>query len=272
MLEHPFPLILGILNVTPDSFYDQGRYFSFENLQKRAQQICEEGAHIIEIGGASSRPGASPVSEEEELQRVMTAIDAVKDILTIPFSIDSCSPKIVEEALKRGATLINDIRGFDQPEMISIAANNQVDICVMHSLGVPQMMQLNPCYPEGVVKHILHFFERRIQELIQAGIKKSQIILDPGIGFGKSVEHNLAILKAIPLFKQLGCRLMIGASRKGFLTKILNKPATELLPATLVIHTMSLILGADIIRVHDVKEHKDMMNVISAFKTLSKVM
>ncbi len=255
------PQLMGILNVTPDSFFDGGAYFSPEKAILRGRQLWEEGSDIIDIGGASSRPGASFVEEEEEIRRAIPIIEALSKIVPIPLSIDTNRPKVARMALEAGASFINDISGFTHPEMREIASHSNADLCVMHAQGTPSTMQINPSYPEGVVPHLMHFFEKQIKLLTDLGIKEERIILDPGIGFGKTVEHNISILKAIPEFKRFGLRVLIGASRKGFMRKILNKTSSELLPATLGIHTICMVSGADIIRVHDVKEHKDIISI-----------
>jgi len=252
------PRIMGILNATPDSFYDRGAFFSLEKAIARGLEIAQEGADILDIGGESARPGALPVEEKEELARVIPLIDALAPQLSIPLSIDSHKPAVVAAALEKGAQLINDISGFAHPAMREIAASSQADLCIMHMQKNPQTMQLDPHYPEGVIPHILHFFEERISLLLQAGVKESRLILDPGIGFGKTVTQNLELIRSIDRFKSFGLRILIGASRKSFLQKIFNKPACDLLNASVIVHALSVIKGADIVRVHDVQAHREM--------------
>lgn len=254
--------IMGVLNATPDSFFDQGSFFSLENGIAQGKKLWEEGADIIDIGGASFRPFAPHVEEEEELRRVIPLIEALRIALPIPLSIDTDKPAVAREAVRRGVSLINNIGGFTDREMIEVAKNCSADLCVMHMQGTPQTMQINPSYPRGVVEEILDFFEKRIDILTGAGIRPERIILDPGIGFGKTVEHTLLIFKELKKFKKFGLRLLIGASRKSFMTKLLGKPPKDLLPATLAIHTMSLLAGVDIIRVHDMREHRDIVNLL----------
>lgn len=259
------PLLMGVLNVTPDSFYDGGAYFSLEKGVERALEMQEEGADILDIGGVSSRPGAASVSAEEEMRRVLPLLEALRSSLKIPLSIDTATPKVARRAVEMGAALINDITGFSDPEMVEIAAGCSADLCVMHMQGTPQTMQIAPSYPEGVVEHILRFFEERSGALIKAGVEPERIILDPGIGFGKNLEHCLKIFKSLHKFRALGFRMLIGASRKSFLGKILNKQPTELLTATVSIHTIAILGGADFVRAHDVKEHREMIDLISFF-------
>lgn len=254
---------MGILNVTPDSFFDKGAHFSFEKAIERAKVMVQEGADIIDIGGASSSPRSLPTPEEVERERVIPLIEVLASQLSTPLSIDTDKPRIAKEAVEKGARLINDIYGFQKPEMVEVAASCQTDLCLMHMQGTPQTMQVAPSYPEGVISHILQFFEKQVETLIQAGVNPARIILDPGIGFGKTVEHNLEILQNLAAFKKFGLRILIGASRKSFLTKILGKSPIDLLPATLTIHTIALIHGADILRVHDVKEHRDILDLAS---------
>jgi dihydropteroate synthase len=254
------PLLIGILNATPDSFYSA--HSSLERAIERGVRIAQEGADIIDIGGESTRPDSLEVSEEEELRRVLPLIEALTALVSIPLSIDTRKAKVAKQALAKGAKLINDITGFCDPSMQELAAASDADICLMHMHGSPQTMQIDPHYPEGVVEHIMHFFERRIKELIHKGVKESRIILDPGIGFGKTVEHNFLILQSIDQFKSFGLRVLIGASRKWFIRKILNKPIEDTLAATLAVHSYCLFKGADVIRVHDVQEHRDAIDLI----------
>jgi dihydropteroate synthase len=204
------------------------------------------------------------VTEEKELARVIPVIEALVKLVPAIISIDTDKPKVAKKAIECGATLINCIRGFANPEMLALAADSQAELCVMHMQGTPETMQINPSYPNGVVAEILAFFEKEIELLTQAGISPEKIILDPGIGFGLTVEHTIEIFQKLSAFKKFGLRLLIGASRKSFLSKILSKPVTELLPATLAIHTIALCSGADIIRAHDVREHRDIINVLQS--------
>ena len=252
--------LMGILNVTPDSFFDGGRYV--ENAIERALEIEREGADIIDIGGESSRPGASPVSEDEELQRVIPIIEHLQDKISIPISIDTRKAGVASAAVEAGATLINDITGFSDPAMCEVAASTGANICVMHMQGTPQIMQKNPHYPEGVVPHVLNWFEKRLESLFKTGIHEKKIILDPGIGFGKTISHNLEIIHNLQKFKTLGFPILLGVSRKSFMSKIVNKPAKKLLPTTVAMNTIAILSEVDIIRVHDVKEHRDVIDVL----------
>lgn len=262
--------IMGIVNVTHDSFYEQSRYPQFKQAVAAASLLQAEGADILDIGGESSRPGAIAISEQEELQRTIPVIEAIKGAVSIPISIDTTKPSVAAAAIKAGASLINDITGFENPAMIAIALENDVDICVMHMSGTPQTMQDNPHYGDGIILHLLRWFETRINSLLKYGINPRRIIVDPGIGFGKSVADNLEIIHNLPRLKQLGFPLLLGISRKSFLRSILNKPTSELLFATLAINAIAIASDVDIIRVHDVKEHRDAVDAIAIYKANSK--
>lgn len=254
------PLLMGILNCTPDSFFDGGRYFDRQKAINRGKEMVSEGADIIDVGGESTRPGAEEVSAEEEIRRV---IPVIKDLKGNVVSIDTCKPSVAEAALEAGAGFINDVTGFTHLKMRKLAAAARVPICVMHMQGTPRNMQKNPHYPRGVVAEISTFFERQIELLLKEGVAEDKIYLDPGIGFGKTVEHNLEILSHLSCFRRLGYPLLIGLSRKSFLSKILNKPTTELLSTSLSLNTMCILERVAVIRVHDVAAHKEMLTVMS---------
>lgn len=255
--------IMGIINVTPDSFYDKSRYINLDIAVATAIKMKDDGADILDIGGESSRPGAAIVSEEEELKRVIPIIEAMAHTIDLPISIDTSKPGVARAAIKAGARFLNDITGFENKEMIGVAREFDLDICVMHMQGKPQTMQVNPYYEEGIIPHLLSWFKVKIDHLIQSGIDPKRIILDPGIGFGKTVADNLEIVHNLRELKQLGFSLLLGVSRKSFLSKIVNKPASELLSATLAMNTIAIASQVEIIRVHDVREHRDIVNVLS---------
>lgn len=257
------PKIMGILNLTPDSFFDGGKYASLDDALKRAEEIFLEGADILDVGAESSRPGATPLPEEEELKRVSGFFRHLRKDYPLQISIDTTKPKIAAFALAHGARLINDISGFRDPAMLKVAAESDAELCVMHMKGRPSTMQISPRYPEGIVEHLLDFFQKKAEEMAGFGIASGRIILDPGIGFGKSVEDNFAIVRELQKLKVLGFPLLVGASRKSFLGKTLQKPPQDLLHATLVMHTVASLNGADILRAHDVSAHKDLARVLS---------
>lgn len=254
---------MAILNVTPDSCYDQGRWFDPDVAVKRGIEIWKEGADWIDIGGESTRPGASPVSEEEEKRRVLPVIRALKQEVPIPISIDTMKPGVAEAAIEAGASLINDVTGMEDPEMRAAAASSRLPVCVMHMLGTPATMQVNPHYPNGIIPSLLDWFRRKIALLLDDGIAENQIILDPGIGFGKTVADNIEIVQNLHQIKALGFPVLIGLSRKSFLGKIIGKTYPDLLPVSLAANTLAIQAGVDFIRVHDVGEHRDIIDLMA---------
>ena len=254
---------MGILNVTPDSFSDGNLFFDAGKAINHAKQMVKEGADIIDIGGESSRPGSEPVSEEEELRRVSPIIKKLKDEINVPISIDTYKPKVAEECIKLGASIINDINGLRNEEMIKVAAKYKVPVIIMHMKGSPKTMQENPIYKDAV-KEIKEFLSQQIKKAKQAGI--NNIIIDPGIGFGKKLEHNLQIFKRLGEFKELKCPILIGPSRKSFIENITGLPVNERLEGTIATVSISILNGANIVRVHDVKECKRAAMVADAVR------
>lgn len=256
------PKIMGILNATPDSFYSKSRFCDLESATAHGIKLWEEGVDILDIGGESSRPNAIEVDEEEELKRVIPLIRALRQKVSIPLSIDTYKPAVARAAIESGASLINDITGFRDPAMRFLAAEKEVDVCLMHMQGTPQTMQKNPSYPEGIIPHLIQWFNEQIEFLLQAGVKLNKIIIDPGIGFGKTFADNLEILQNLQELKALGLPILLGISRKSFLSKILDKPTEDLLPGTLAVSACALKDGVDILRVHDVREHRDLLKIM----------
>lgn len=263
--------LVGILNCTPDSFFEGGRIFKTEEAIEYALTLFEKGADIVDIGGESTRPGSGvAVSTKEEMRRVIPVIKGVRKKTSLPLSIDTIKPEVARAALDSGVNWINDISGFSNPAMRSLARTSGAKICVMHSLGAPHTLP-DPFYPAGVVQEIMFFLQARIQLLLQEGVDPSQIVIDPGIGggaFGKTPEQSLQILKHLKTFKTLGFPLYIGISRKSFLQKILHKPPSEVLSTTLALNTMSVLEGVDYIRVHDISEHRDILTVLERLENV----
>lgn len=254
--------IMGILNVSPDSFYSASRQLDLQQAVAYAAKLADEGADVIDIGGESTRPGSEPVSAVEEMARVLPVIEAVSNKLSLPISIDTMKPEVAEAALDAGASWINDVTGFSDSRMRKIAADRQITICVMHMAGQPKTMQRNILYPRGVIIELLEWFERRIELLLRDGVKAENIVIDPGIGFGKTVADNLEILHNLPRFKAMGFPLLLGVSRKSMIGELLGGLPHERLAATLTINIVAMQAGVDYVRVHDVKEHKDAMTML----------
>ncbi|MBU2565357.1 MAG: dihydropteroate synthase [Candidatus Thermoplasmatota archaeon] len=253
--------IMGILNVTPDSFSGDG-ITNIENAVEKAKKMVEEGADIIDVGGESTRSFSKTVSEKEEWRRVGPVLKKLIDEVDVPVSIDSYNPNIVKKALDTGAGIINDISGLRNKEIVKIATKYDAPVIIMHMKGTPRNMQKKPEYRD-VVGEIFSFFEKRIEYAEKNGVDK--IIIDPGIGFGKNLEHNLEIIRRLKEFKSLGKPLLVGPSRKSFIGQILGLPAGERLEGTLASAAICIANGADIIRVHDVKECVRVARVMDAF-------
>ena len=259
-------LIMGILNVTPDSFSDGGRFLNLKDAVAHAKQMAADGADVIDVGGESTRPGSEPVPLDEELRRVIPTIKTIRQELDVPISIDTYKAEVAERALEAGANLVNDISAlrFDE-KMKKVVAKYKVPVVLMHMLGTPKTMQQNPTY-EDVVKVIIAFLLERIEAATAAEIARENIIVDPGIGFGKRGVHNLEILKRLAEFRVLGCPILIGTSRKAFIGQILKTDINERLEGTLASVVISVMNGADIVRVHDVKAVKRAVEIADAIK------
>jgi len=260
-------LVMGILNVTPDSFFDGGKFFRLESALEHARRLIREGADIIDIGGESSRPGAQPVPEEEELNRVIPVIRALRQESSVPISIDTYKASVAEAALEAGANIVNDISAlrFDG-RMVEVVARAGVPVVLMHMRGEPRTMQQNPVYTD-VVREIKEFFAERIAFARAHGIEK--ILIDPGIGFGKTVAHNLEILRRLGEFRELGCPILIGVSRKSFIGRLCGTeenplPPSERLEGTIASNVIAVLNGAQIVRVHDVAAHKRALAIVDA--------
>ncbi|WXU00059.1 MAG: Dihydropteroate synthase [Catillopecten margaritatus gill symbiont] len=257
------PKIMGVLNVTPDSFSDGGRHFEVTDAIQSAQRMIEQGADIIDIGGESTRPGAEAVSLEDEIARVIPVIEALVKITNIPISIDTSKPKVMTLAVQAGAKLINDVCALSAESALETVAELDADICLMHMQGSPRSMQNNPEY-DDVVADIKHFFKDRINACVDAGISESRLILDPGFGFGKTYEHNLEILRRFDEFKSLGLPLLAGLSRKRMIGQMLNdRKVDERVVGSVAGAIIAVQKGANIVRVHDVLATKDALMVIN---------
>jgi dihydropteroate synthase len=246
------PRVMGILNVTPDSFSDGGHFFDCSKAVDQAVQMEQGGADIIDIGGESTRPGAQPVSLEEESRRVIPVIEKLAGKLTIPLSIDTTKSAVAKRAIDAGASIVNDVSGFTlDPKMFSIAANGKTGLVIMHTKGTPQTMQRHPRY-RNLIEEILLFLSRQVEKAVDHRIPVNRIAIDPGIGFGKTAAHNLKILHDLHRFAGFGLPVMVGPSRKAFIGRILDLPPSERLEGTAAAVAISVFQGANILRVHDV--------------------
>lgn len=255
--------VMGILNITPDSFSDGGRYNQLDNAIQRASQLIEQGVDILDIGGESTRPGSDAVGETEELERVIPVIEAIKQRFDIQVSIDTTKAKVMLESAKAGVDLINDVNALREEGAVEAAAETGVPVCLMHMQGQPRTMQEHPYY-DDVVRDVKEFFQERISVCTSAGIKRENIWLDPGFGFGKTAQHNYQLLQRLREFHELQLPLLIGLSRKSMLGHVTGRDVSERLAGSLAGATIAAMKGARIIRVHDVKETVDAMKVVAA--------
>ena len=252
---------MGILNVTPDSFSDGGNFVDVQAAVNQALRMHADGAHIIDVGGESTRPGSKPVSEEEELDRVLPVIQQLHERLPIPISIDSYKSKVAKAALDAGASIINDISGFRfDADMPTVAASKNAGVVLMHIKGEPRNMQADPHY-DDLLREIIDYLRKSMDTAIQHGVDPSQIVIDPGIGFGKQIKDNFQILSELRKFSQLSRPILVGPSRKSFLGAILNQPPSERLEGTIAAVTAAIINGANIVRIHDVKQVKRAVDI-----------
>ncbi len=258
------PLVMGILNVTPDSFSDGGRHNSLDTAVDAAIRMVADGVDIIDVGGESTRPYSDPVATSEELERVIPVIKLLAGQVPVPISIDTSKADVARAAIESGAQIINDVTGLEgDPDMPELARDNNVGICVMHMQGTPQTMQDEPHY-EDVVQEICDYLLARRQACLEWGIPFNRICLDPGIGFGKTHEHNLALLRATSRFVGLGSPILIGHSRKGFIGKVLGDKQSDRTAGTLGVSLAVAAAGAHIVRVHDVKANVDALKLFEA--------
>jgi dihydropteroate synthase len=257
------PQVMGILNVTPDSFSDGGKYTQFDYALEQAQQMIADGATIIDIGGESTRPGAKAVSENDELARVIPVLKAIKQRFNIVVSIDTSKASVMSAAIDAGADMINDVRALQNDGCLAAIANSNIPVCLMHMQGIPKNMQNSPSY-DDVINDIIVFFQQRIETCISAGIARERLILDPGFGFGKTLEQNFYLLANLSKFNQLSLPLLAGLSRKSMIGNLLNREVEQRLAGSLATAIIAAQQGAHIIRVHDVRETVDALKVLKA--------
>ena len=256
------PLIMGIVNVTPDSFSDGGRFFDAQQAIAHGLRLIEEGADVLDIGGESTRPGAARVTEQEELERVLPVLEGLANA-GVALSIDTQSPAVMRAALAAGADMVNDVNALQQPGALAVLAGSKAAVCLMHKQGDPQNMQQLPLYHD-VVAEVREFLQMRLQAALAAGIARERLIVDPGFGFGKNLEHNVALLRQLSALQGLGVPLLVGLSRKSMLGKIAHLEVHERLHASIAAAVLAVLSGAKIVRVHDVKATRDALTIVNA--------
>jgi len=255
--------IMGVINTTPDSFSDGGKFDTLDKAVAQARQMIATGADILDIGGESTRPGSQAVDEQQEIARTIPLITAIRQFSAIPISIDTNKSAVMRAAVDAGADIINSIWALRLGDSLQVAAELDVPVCLMHMQGTPDTMQQNPSY-QDVVAEVLEFLQARIDAALTAGIAAHNIIVDPGFGFGKTLEHNLLLLRSLSEFRKLGVQVLVGMSRKGMIGAILGKPADQRLYGSLSVAVIAAMQGADIVRVHDVAETAEALAIVRA--------
>jgi dihydropteroate synthase len=261
------PRVMGIVNVTPDSFSDGGKFAISETAVQHGMELVGQGADILDIGGESTRPGATPVPLEEELRRVIPVVEALASKAGVPISVDTYKPEVMKAAIAAGASIINDVFALTEPGALAAVAGSKVGVCLMHSQGTPQTMQLDPKY-DDVVREVRDFLQARIQACETHGITRDRILLDPGFGFGKRSVHNVALLRELGVLGELGQPILVGLSRKSVLGQLTGNDVDVRLHASLSAAVISAMKGAKIVRVHDVKATVDALKVVTAVEGL----
>jgi dihydropteroate synthase len=258
---------MGVLNVTPDSFSDGGRYLGRDAALAHAQAMVQAGAKIIDVGGESTRPGAAAVSVTEELDRVAVAVEAIAAECDVVISVDTSSPQVMRQAAALGAGMINDVRALVRPGAVQVAAETGLAVCLMHMQGEPETMQQAPVY-DDVVAQVEAFLVGRVNACVAGGIERSKLVLDPGFGFGKTDQHNLALLDALPQMAALGLPVLAGLSRKSMIGRLLGKPVADRLIGSVILAVLAAQRGARILRVHDVAETVDALTLLRAINQI----
>ena len=257
------PLVMGILNVTPDSFSDGGRFTDIDRALRQAGRMCAEGADILDVGGESTRPGADAVSLDEEMARVLPVVERIRAEFDIPVSVDTSKPGLMRAAISAGAGMINDVNALGAPGAVEVLAQTDVPVCLMHMQGEPRTMQAAPQY-DDVLADIISYLRRRVAACEQGGIVRDRILLDPGFGFGKTLQHNLVLLRELRAFEEIGLPLLVGISRKSMLGAVTGRGLDQRLAASVAAAVMAVERGARIVRVHDVAETVDALKVWQA--------
>lgn len=264
IMDLSFPQVMGIVNMTPDSFSDGGNYNNLDDAMRRVDSMIQSGATFIDVGGESTRPGAAEVSVEEELDRVIPLVEKIARYFDVWISVDTSKPQVMTESAKAGAHLINDIRALTEPGAIEAAAKTQLPVCIMHMQGDPKTMQNAPHYQQDIYQEVDQFFTQHINRCVNAGIAREKIILDPGFGFGKNLQHNYRLLAKLNNFHHFGLPLLVGMSRKSMIGQVLNVAPQERMVGSVSCAVIAAMQGAQIIRVHDVKETFDALRIVQA--------
>ena len=251
--------IMGVLNITDNSFHDGGKYNSFKESFRHAKEIIHEGADIIDIGAESSKPGSEPVSSKVQIKKIEPVVEAIREISDIPISIDTRSSDVIKKLTKYRINIVNDISALQDMELINVIKDNNLMVSLMHMQGVPKNMQDNPAY-DDVVCDVYDYLEKKVQLCTNSGINKNDIIIDPGFGFGKTLDHNYLLLNSLKKYTKLGCRILSGISRKSMIGSIINKPPSERLYGSLAATVLAIRNKANILRVHDVRQTRVLLN------------
>jgi len=262
-LNLDYPVVMGVLNVTPDSFSDGGRFAALPAALAEAERLASEGAAIIDVGGESTRPGAAPVAVDEELRRVIPVIEHLVERLAVPVSVDTSKPDVMRAAIAAGASMINDVTALRTPGAIETVAESDVALCLMHMQGEPRSMQQAPRYMD-VLAEVRDFLHGRVARCVEAGISVSRLVIDPGFGFGKTLEHNLELLRRLPELVAVGYPVLVGLSRKSMIGKLTGRAEGERLGGSLALATLAVLSGARIVRAHDVGPTIDAIRIVAA--------
>ncbi len=264
VMDLSFPQVMGIVNMTPDSFSDGGNYNNLDDAMRRVDNMIQAGATFIDVGGESTRPGAAQVSTSEELDRVIPLVEKIARYFDVWISVDTSKPEVITESAKAGAHLINDIRALTLPGALQAAQKTELPVCIMHMQGDPKTMQNAPHYQQDIYQEVDSFFEEHIKQCVAAGIAREKIILDPGFGFGKTLTHNYRLLATLERFHHFNLPILVGMSRKSMVGQVLNVPPKERVLGSVSCAVIAAMKGAQIIRVHDVKETFDAMRIVQA--------
>ena len=264
VMDLSFPQVMGIVNMTPDSFSDGGNYNNLDDAMRRVDNMIQAGATFIDVGGESTRSGAADVSTSEELDRVIPLVEKIARYFDVWISVDTSKPEVITEASKAGAHLINDIRALTLPGALKAAQKTELPVCIMHMQGDPKTMQNAPHYQQDIYQEVDSFFTEHIQRCVTAGIAREKIILDPGFGFGKTLAHNYRLLATLEKFHHFNLPILVGMSRKSMVGQVLNVPPKERVLGSVSCAVIAAMKGAQIIRVHDVKETFDAMRIVQA--------